>query len=265
MKIDGIYVVKHDLPFGKSYLYSPRCAGDYVSDGFIKEIKEIAKQQNAIFFKLEFEKEINKDLLKKFNFVKSNNIQPIQTIILDLTKSEEELLSQMHPKTRYNINLAQKKGIKIRMSNNDDDFDEFWKLMRKTSKRDGFHAYPRAYYEKMLEIPGVELFIAEYKNEVIVANIVIFYENQAIYLHGASSYEHRNLMATPLLQWHQILEAKKIGCTKYDFWGIDENKWPGLTRFKRGFGGKEITYSGAYDLVFKPLWYKIYKIAKKLL
>ncbi|MFH1129355.1 MAG: peptidoglycan bridge formation glycyltransferase FemA/FemB family protein [Patescibacteria group bacterium] len=292
-KIDGIYVIKYSLPFGKSYLYSPRCASNCVSDSFIEKIKTIAKRENAIFFKMEpsYAKASEGEfeiLLKNFKFKKSNNVQPLQTIVLDLTESEEELLNQMHPKTRYNINLAQKKEIKIRRGKTDDDFDRFWGLMQKTSQRDNFKSYSRAYYEEMLEIPEVELFLAEYKNEAIVANIVLFYENQAIYLHGASSYEYRNLMAPYLLQWEQIKEAKRIGCTMYDFWGINEQKWPGVTRFKRGFGpktdlkpdgfglgsdpnpescrgGQEITYPGAYDLVFKPFWYKIYKLAKKIL
>jgi len=295
LKIDGIYIVKHNLPFGESYLYAPRLrpsdfGGQARLENFLSEVKKIAKQRNAIFFKIELESldfaRDNSCELEKFGFIKSNNIQPLQTIILDLEKSEEELLSQMHQKTRYNIKLAEKQAkiqiTKSKFQNSDKNFDEFWKLMQETTKRDGFHSYSKEYYRKLLEIPGAELFIASHNNNTIAANIVLFYENQAIYLHGASSYEHRNLMAAPLLQWHQILEAKKIGCTEYDLWGIDEIKWPGVTRFKRGFcpnackassdpnskscrGGKEITYPGAYDLVFKPFWYGIYKIAKKIL
>jgi len=264
-RINDINVIGHEMPMNKLFLYSPRVGVIDDFDNFIKKIKEIAKQQNAIFFKAEFESEINENLLNKYGFKKSNNIQPLQTIILDLTKTEEEILGQMHQKTRYNINLAQKKNIKIKTGKTDDDFDRFWKLMRDTSQRDNFKSYSRAYYEEMLEIPGAELFIAEYQDKVIVANIVLFYKNTATYLHGASSYEHRNLMAAPLLQWHQIQEAKRIGCKTYDFWGINEQKWPGVTRFKRGFGGREITYPGAYDLVFKPFWYRIYKLAKRIL
>ncbi len=264
-KVNNINIISHELPINKLFLYSPRVSTIDDFDGFIEKIKTIAKRENAIFFKAEFENKIDENLLDKYNFKKSNNIQPLQTIILDLAKTEEELLNQMHPKTRYNINLAQKKGIKIKTGKTDDDFDRFWKLMQDTSQRDNFKSYSRAYYEEMLEISGVELFLAEYQNEAIVANIVVFYEDQAIYLHGASSYEHRNLMAAPLLQWHQIQEAKRIGCKTYDFWGINEQKWPGVTRFKRGFGGQEITYPGAYDLVFRPMWYKLYKLAKRIL
>ena len=262
-KANKINVIGHTLTLGKSYLYAPRV--DEFNDRDLDEVKKIAKKENAIFFKLEFESSADDEFLKRNGFIKANNIQPLKTIKLDLTKSEQEILDQMHPKMRYNINLAQKKGITIRRAHDDDDFVSFWRLVLETAKRNKFKTYSRSYYEQMLETVGIELFIAEYKNDVIAGNIMVFYENQAIYLHGASSYEYRNLMAAPLLQWHQILEAKKLGYKEYDFWGIDEIKWPGVTRFKRGFGGKEVTYPGAYDLVFKPFWYKIYKLAKRIL
>jgi peptidoglycan pentaglycine glycine transferase (the first glycine) len=261
-QIEGALVIKCELRIGKSYLYSPYCESKFFSASFLKEIKEIAKKENAIFFKAE---PINffGASLQDYGFIKAHNIQPQKTIVLDITKSEQELLDKMHYKTRYNIGLAEKKGIKARKDRK--AFEEFWKLMEQTTKRDGFRSHPKKYYEKLLEIPGVELFIADYNEEAIVANIVVFYEKTAIYLHGASDYEHRNLMAAPLLQWEQIREAKRRGCIEYDFWGIDETKWPGVTRFKKGFSGREIVYPGAYDLIFQPFWYKVYKIARKIL
>jgi len=257
-QIDSINIIKHDLLFRKSYLYSPRCEGNFLSEDFLKKIKEIAKRENSIFFKIEPIEKVN---LKGFK--KSQNIQPQKTLILDITKSEEELLKQMHSKTRYNIRLAEKKGVLVKKDKS--KFEDFWQLLQQTTKRDGFRSHPMEYYKKMLEIPGVELFVAEYKNKIIAANIVIFYKKRAIYLHGASDYQYRNLMAPYLLQWQQILEAKKRECAEYDFWGIDENKWPGVTRFKKGFNGKQVKYPGAHDLVFNKFWYLIYKIAKKIL
>jgi len=264
-QIGSIGIIKHNLPLGKSYLYSPR-ANPNKDFNFINKVKEIAKQENAIFFKLEPENKID---LEKFGFRKSHNIQPIKTIILDIAKSEQELLNQMHYKTRYNIGLAEKKGIKIKKDKK--LFEEFRRLIQETTKRDKFSPHAKEYYQKMLEISGVELFVAEYQDKIIAANIVVFYpsplakgEGQAIYLHGASDYEHRNLMAPHLLQWEQIKEAKRRGCTEYDFWGIDEQKWSGVTRFKKGFGGKEFIYPGAFDLIFQPIWYSIYKIARRV-
>ncbi|OGZ34810.1 MAG: hypothetical protein A2V60_00660 [Candidatus Portnoybacteria bacterium RIFCSPHIGHO2_01_FULL_39_19] len=259
-QVNEISAIKHNLPFGKSYLYSPRCESKFLSKTFLNKVREIAKQENSIFFKAEPQDNIN---LEKLGFRKSHNIQPTKTIILDITKPEQELLNQMHHKTRYNIGLAEKKGIKIKKDKK--LFGEFWRLMEETTKRDKFRPHLKEYYQKMLEIPRVELFLAELNGKIIAANVVVFYEKTAIYLHGASDYEHRNLMAPFLLQWEQIKEAKKRGCTEYDFWGIDEQKWPGVTRFKRGFSSKEVIYPGAYDLVFQSIWYSIYKIARKIL
>jgi peptidoglycan pentaglycine glycine transferase (the first glycine) len=259
-QIQGTSIIKYELRLGKSYLYSPRCGGNFLSESIIEKLKEIARQENVIFWKVEPENKID---LEKFGFKKSINIQPQKTLILDISRSEQELLGQMHYKTRYNIGLAEKKGIKIRKDKN--LFNDFWELIQGTTKRDKFRPHPKEYYKKMLEVPGVELFVADYQNKIIAANITVFYEKTAIYLHGASDYEHRKLMAPYLLQREQIKEAKKCGCTEYDFWGIDEQKWPGVTRFKKGFNGREVEYPGAYDLVFQPIWYGIYKIARKIL
>jgi len=269
-RLDEVLVIKHNLLFNKSYFYSPRCGGNFLLESFLGEIRKIAKKENSIFLKIEpsFARATDgKPLyLEEFGFIKGHNIQPSKTLILNIEKSEQELLEQMHYKTRYNIQLARKRGVEIRNPKSEiRNFEEFWKLMKQTSKRDKFHPHPKEYYKKLLQIPGVELFVAEYQGRVIAANIVLFYERAVIYLHGASDYKHRNLMAPFLLQWSQILEAKKRGCIEYDFWGIDEKKWPGVTRFKKGFGGHEISYPGAYDLVFQPMWYKIYKIARKIL
>lgn len=265
-RINKVLIIKHDLPFGKNYLYSPRLrfssfGGQAHFEKWTDKIKKIAKNEKAIFLKLEFEDNIDKKILKGFQ--KGYNIQAQKTLILDITQSEQEILKQMHQKTRYNIRLAEKKGIEIKKDKK--YFKDFWALLKDTAKKGGFHTHIKEHYKKLLEVSGIELFVAIYKNKIIAANIVMFYNKTAIYLHGASDYEYRKLMASYLLQWHQILEAKKQGCFEYDFWGIDEKKWPGVTRFKRGFSGKEIEYTGAYDLVFHSIWYKIYKIARKIL
>jgi len=267
-RIEGVGIIKYNLPFKKGYLYASRLrpsdfGGQARLKGFLDDVRKLAKQENAIFLKIEPVEEIDEIKFKNFGFKESHNVQPIKTIILDIAKSEQELLSEMHYKTRYNIQLAQKKNIEIKRGKQ--YFDDFWGLTEQTVKRDGFRSYPKEYYRKMLEIPGVELFVAEFNNKIIVANIVVFYEKTCIYLHGASDYEHRNLMAPYLLQWEQIKEAKKRGCIEYDFWGINEKKWPGVTRFKRGFSGREISYPGAYDLIFQPFWYLLYKIARKII
>jgi len=270
-RVNKILVIKHNLPFGKSYLYAPKCRGDFLNKDFLNKTKKIAKKEKSIFLKTEPIQVVEDKLdLGKIGLKKSKNIQPQKTLILDITKPEKELMKNMHYKTRYNIRLAERKNIKI--EKNKDSFEDFWRLVKKTTERDKFKPHPKEYYKKMLKIPGVKLFLAlipssteQTRPKIIAANIVVFYKKQAIYLHGTSDYNYRNLMAPYLLQWKQILEAKKKECIEYDFWGIDEEKWPGVTRFKKGFSGKEIKYIGAYDMIFKKCWYFVYKVVKKII
>jgi len=295
-------IIKYDLPFGQSYLYCPR--GPIISQKFIKskvvdflfsEIKKIAKEEKAMFLKvdppvfplLKGARGIFKTFKKS-----SSEIQPKNTLILDLTKSEEELLKEMKPKTRYNIRLAERKGVKIINTKyqipNTKYFSNFWELVEETSKRDKFASHNKDYYWKMLEsccgrerkfsFPlTAKLYLAEYKNTTIAANVVLSFGDFCVYLHGASSNEHRNVMAPYLLQWRQLLDAKKTGCKAYDFWGIEESQksvkskvckvksdWSGITRFKKGFGGEERNYIGAYDLVFNWKKYYLYKLFRKI-
>ncbi len=264
-------IIEHNLPLGKNYLY---CPYGPIGQGnlhiFLEEAGKIARQERSIFFKIEPKTDLS---LKDFKFIKSKKqIQPsLKTIILDISKSAEELLAQMHQKTRYNIRLARRKGVKIEISsgNNHQEIDKFLELSAATAKRDKFHLHPREYYKKMLEILGgqgmIKLFLAKYQNQIIAANLICFFGQTATYLHGASDYNFRQLMAPYLLQWQAILEAKQLGLKYYDFWGIDEEKWPGVTRFKKGFNGQEITYPGAFDLVFQPTWYRVYNLTRYVL
>lgn len=287
-------VLTHKLPFEKTYLYSPRGPViDFLKfkkqkpvllfHKFLQEMGKIAEKENAIFFRIDPEwsgNEYIKEFLKKLGFVKSSKeVQPRETIILDLLKSDEKLLEEMHQKTRYNIRLAERKGVKASRHHGvkDEDFEDVWRLMRETAKKDKFHLHPKKYYEKMLEIlhdnittgqygnrATVNLFTAEYKNKLIAANFISFFGNRATYLHGASSDEYRNVMAPYLLHWEIVKEAKSRGCTEYDLRGISEEKWPGVTRFKRGFGGSEAKYVGAHDYVFDNKWFELYKLGQKL-
>jgi peptidoglycan pentaglycine glycine transferase (the first glycine) len=270
-------VIRRNLPLGRNYLYCSRGpAGQVTEDnfrGFLNQVKEIGRSEKSIFFKIELDKEFPaRASLKGMPLKESKNrIQPVKSLILDISRPEGELLAQMHQKTRYNIKLAQRKGVKIEISAGDNpkEVNRFLKLSADTAKRDKFHLHPPAYYRKMLEFLGqegmIKLFLAKYQNQIIATNLICFFGQTACYLHGASDYNFHHLMAPHLCQWQAILEAKKLGCQYYDFWGIDENKWPGVTRFKKGFNGQEINYPGSFDLVFQPLWYQLYRLAKKVL
>jgi len=246
-RVGGVLVIEYDLPFGMSYLYCPH------SD-IIPDVREIAGKH--IFLKIEPLTVIPQGLIKS-----AKEWQPMKTIVLDFKKTEEELLSQMHSKTRYNIRLAEKKGVIIKEGG---EIEDFLKLLKKTAERDKFHLHEGSYYRKITEALDIKMLTAEYQGKVIAAGLFYLDGPKAIYLYGASDYEHRRLMAPALLQWRAILQARISNCQEYDFWGIDEKKWPGVTRFKRGFGGKEISYPGSFDLILRPIWYRIYQLARKL-
>ncbi len=272
-----------------NYQYSPR--GPIISEtkvdvgkveAFWFLIEKIKKEFKPIFFRFEPTLELiealkGKDLNikvldNKYKLKKTINLQPGQTLLIDLSLNEEEILAAMQQKTRYNIRLAAKKGVKIVEAGAkigaeaEANFLEFWRLMKKTSNRDGFKIHSEAHYRNLLiNSEGViKLFFAEYKGQRIAAGLFSFYGDKVIYLHGASDNEFRNLMAPYLLQFEIIKKGKADGFKFYDFYGADEKKWPGVTRFKKGFGGFVYNYAGTYDLVFRPGLYFIYNFLRNL-
>jgi lipid II:glycine glycyltransferase (peptidoglycan interpeptide bridge formation enzyme) len=262
-------LVKKIIFKGFFYLYAPRGPiGSVKAIEFLfSEIKK--KYPTALFLRVEPLK-INSLEFKTFknNLQKTIDLQPAKTLILDLNYSEEELLNLMHQKTRYNIRLAQKKGVVIKEGKGD-DLKEFWRLLKTTGERDGFRLHSFSHYEKLLKInetsPGfIKLFLASYEGKNIAAGLFSYYGDKVTYLHGASDNEFRNLMAPYLLQFSLIKKAREENYLYYDFYGIDEKKWPGVTRFKLGYGGRVFEYLGTHDLIFKTSLYKFYQLIRKL-
>lgn len=248
-EVEGTKIIKHDLPFGKNYLYVP-----YADT--VPELHDLARREGSIFIKAEpLHDDLAQALVHRGFQKSSKNIQPHKTIILDLSLSEEEILGEMHHKTRYSIRVAERSSVDMRESN---DIEVFWKLMEKTTKRNKFSSHPFEYYKKLLKF--CKLFIAYEDDTPIAAAMILIHENHAYYLHGASDHDFRNLMAPYALHWHiiQALQAKR--CASYDLWGIDAQKWPGVTRFKLGWGGRTVEYPGAFDLAISKPWYLAYTI-----
>jgi lipid II:glycine glycyltransferase (peptidoglycan interpeptide bridge formation enzyme) len=111
----------------------------------------------------------------------------------------------------------------------------------------------------------VRLLFAQYQGKVVTANILVYFGQRATHLHGASDYEYRAIKAPQFLQWHQIKQAKEAGFTEYDFWGISAKQWPSLTEYKKGFGGKEISYPQGQGIVFQRSWHNLYRLVRKFL
>ena len=266
-----VNIILHTLPIVGKYFYIPK--GPEMRKQEIEEIINLAKENNASWIRIEPSSEESLEVIRKntkHKIIKApHDVQPREIFVIDISKSEEELLAEMKPKTRYNIRLAEKKDIKIFNIGDDKYVEEFLRLTAVMAKRQGIVAHPENYYRKMFEvIPGdiLKLYVAEYENKVIAANLVVFYGEICIYLHGASDDEFRNVMAPYLLQWRQICDAKKAGCARYDFGGVSSSRWQGITKFKTGFSSKTLptVRPGSYDIILDNKKYWAYKFLQKL-
>ena len=261
------------LPFRRRYYYLPRGPIFFGSleekerafDEIFEKSLLAEEKEKLVFLRVEPNAEdflIIKDQAEKRGIFlkKTINLQPQKSLVLDLNKNLDILEKELSQKTRYNIRLAEKKGVKIFQGNSGQSKD-FWRLMKVTGERDNFGIHGEKHYLNLLEQGGknIELWFAQFEEKIIAAGIFCFYEKTAVYLHGASDNQFRNLMAPHLLQWQIIKKAKEQGCLIYDFYGIDEKKWPGVTRFKKGFGGEAVEYPGTYDLVFNRNYYFVYQ------
>jgi len=253
--------LEEPLAGGKKFIYCPRGPlGN--SQSAILDLKKFSEDNSIIFSRIEPLQPV--DLPRAIK-----DIQPLSNWVLNLEKTEEELLIGMKPKTRYNINLAQRKGVKVREGGQADLID-VWQLFLETAKRNNIRLHPQSYYFKMwehLSPANLKILIAEYEGKPLSAMLMTLFGDTATYLHGGSSSRMKEAMAPYVLHWEAIRLAKQLGYKAYDFGGISTTNtdWAGITRFKKGFGGYEVTYPGAYDLIYSPIWYNVYKQGRKLM
>lgn len=276
----------HPLPFFKNFKVGALIKGPIPTEKMIKELKAIAKKQNLIFIKMEPNVLINK---KDLTFLKKSGAKPGKTLFtpttfwIDLTKSEEELLKSFHPKTRYNIRYAQKKGVVVMEDNSDKAFERYLELTKETSQRQGFYAHSENYHRLMWQTlhtdmlaskqpPIARLLVAKYAptsheasrgqdSEIITAWILFVWKDFLYYPYGASTDKYKNVMANNLMMWEAIKLGKKLKLKTFDLWGREEGK--GFTKFKEGFNPKVVEFLGTWDLPTSP-YYSLYRLAEKL-
>ena len=215
-----------------------------------------------------------KSKIKNQKLIKSKHpLFPAWTQVLDLNKSEEDLLKSFHPKTRYNIRLAEKKGVTVCEESNSSGFEKFSKLYFETTKRQKYFGHDYQYHKTVWNNLKNEIshILIAYYNDIPLAAYQLWYLDGVIYyVYGGTSELHRNLMASNLLMWEAIKLGKKLGAEKFDMWGslgpnYDANDpWSGFTRFKEGYATKFMEFVGSYDLVINPLLYKIYNLVYSL-
>ncbi len=277
---NDLQVTIHPIPYTNFKIgYFPK--GNEINQKMLNDLLEIGKINNCIF--IQIEPNVEKSNTKQYNFKNLyRSAHPIFTkynFVLDLTKSEEELLRNMNQKTRYNIRLAQKKGVEIIEDNSDKAFEEYLKLTKETTQRQKFYAHGERYHRLMWETLrtqnknnefSIHLLKAIYNKETLAAWILFVLGNTLYYPYGASSIKHREVMASNLMMWEAIRFGKKLNLKKFDMWGAlgpnpnVKDPWYGFHRFKEGYGSDLVEFIGSYDLVINPFMYHIYKTADKI-
>lgn len=270
IRINNFLLTLHKIPYTK-YKIGYLARSKMPDSNTLKKLYEFGKKNNLIFIKIEpYEKisNIKYQISNIKNLIKSKHpLFPEWTQMLDLTKTEEELLKSFHSKTRYNIRLAQKKGVVVKEMSDDKGFEIFSKLYFETCRRQKYFGHNLKYHQivwKNLKNKIAHILIAFYNNEPLTAYQIWIYKNTAYYVYGGSSLKYRNLMGANLLMWETIKFAKKNNAKTFDMWGsLDPNykpnhPWAGFTRFKQGYGTKFVKMIGSYDLIINKSLYYIY-------
>lgn len=318
--VDGFQITIHKIPHTPFTIgYVPK--GTMPTPEQIEELKKIGKEEKCVFIQLEpniianqesghstlkeepsgsdskrimnqekkdYKNNSFETIIHNSKFIIHRSAHPLFTkenFVLNLSPSEEELLKKMHPKTRYNIRVAQKRGVIVEENDSETAFEQYLKLTEETTNRQGFYAHTKEYHRKMWEILkmangkwqmedknklSAHLFTAMFEKQTLVTWILFVFQDTLYYPYGASSSLNREVMASNLMMFEVIRYGKKNGMKKLDMWGAlgeDPDKhdpWYGFHRFKEGYGPRHVTYIGSFDLIINPFVYQLYKIADKI-
>jgi lipid II:glycine glycyltransferase (peptidoglycan interpeptide bridge formation enzyme) len=276
--IAGYQVTIHpafNLPY--SLIYFPK--GPMPDKSLVEALTKLGQEKKAIFVKLEpnvlvDEKNSKSDVWQNLGLRPGEPFFTKHTFYLDLTQSDEKLMTGMKSKTRYNLRLSQKHEVKVVEDNSDQAFEVYLKLMAETTKRQGFYAHTPDYHRKMwqtLKPSGlVHLLVATYQGKPLVTWVLFKFKDVLYYPYGWSTREHQNVMASYAMMWQAIQFGKKQGCKLFDLWGTPgpdpspDDPWFGFHRFKLGFGAKVVEFVGTYDLVIDYRLYPFFNLGNAL-
>ena len=282
----------HKIPFVNSYVgYLPK--GPYPDRDLAEALTKIGTEHNCAFIKIE--PDIQECKVQPFGFAQGESAKckvdkhfitspkPLFTkfnYILDLTKSEEELLKNMHPKFRYNIKVARKHGVKVEDRTDTEAFEIYLKLHFETTKRQKFYShspyYHRQAWETLKPAGMARILIAYYtqptthNKQPINAWMLFNFKDTLYYPYGGSSVEHKNVMAPNLTLWEAVLLGKKLGLKKFDLWGAlgpeasPSDPWQGFNQFKAKTGANLVEYLGTYDLILNPILYHPFTLIDRM-
>ena len=263
-----IHPIPH-TPYSIGYI--PR--SEMPTQSALTRLHEFGKKNNVIFIKIEpyipYDESFGPSA---FNFQLQRSSHPLfpeWTQTLDLTPSEEELLKKMKPKTRYNIRLAEKKGVVIKEMSTDEGYKIFETLYFETCERQGYRGHTPSYHQTIwnkLKDMQAHILVAFLGEIPLAAYELLIFKKTLYYLYGGSSLLHKNVMAPNLLMWEAIKLGKKLGAELFDMWGSlppeysNTHPWAGFTRFKEGYGTQFLHLMPSIDIIIRPILYKTYGI-----
>jgi len=270
-------------PFVGGYWLAPKGpvfigeAGLHHSVQIINELKKYAQRHLRSGVFLRIEPMIEADTVQfPSGWTRKKSFNPSSTRRLDLRQSEAVLLEGMHQKTRYNIRVAEKKGVKVELGE-EEAFVDFLLLMKETAERGRFAQHDNRYLQKtftaLRERDMAKLRLAKHEGDVVAGQLEIWYGDTVTYLYGASASTKRNVMAPYALHWAALTEAKASGMHWYDLWGENpadhasieyRPKWEGITRFKNGFGGEHIEFVGTFDGMIRKIMYCLLRLLRRI-
>lgn len=283
--VSGYTVSFHTLP-KLNYSIGTLLRGPKIDDDMIKNVKKIAQDENAVFVKFEpdvIQKTYNQNLILDKEIPINVSFPSLavspkvafypHSFILDLTKTETELLANMSPKTRYNIKIANRYNVTVSRETHDKGFEIYLSLLMATTKRQGFYLHTESYHrhlwDKLKDTGICDIFIASHDGEVLAAFMLFKKDDRLFYPYGASVDKKREVMAPNLLMWEAIKYGQSLGLKSFDTWGClgleakEGQQGYGFHKFKQGYGGSLVQFMGTYDLIINPSLYKIYNTVDK--
>jgi len=283
--ISAYSVSFHRLPH-TPYSIGTILRGPAIDQPMIDNITKIARDENAIFVKFEpdvyhkkFDDLNSHQIVSALPQFKNLEVSPKVafypfTYLVDLTKTESELLESLHSKTRYNIRIANRHGVKVEENTTPEGFEIYLKLLFDTTRRQGFYLHTQQYHRDLWKIlsptQSLHLLFASYQNKVLSAFMLFTQKDKLFYPYGASLDDHREVMAPTLLMWEAIKFGQSKNLKTFDMWGClgpdakEGDNGFGFHRFKQGFGGQLVQYVGTYDLVINQPLYQLYNSVDKL-
>lgn len=268
VKIEGVYIMLKKIPLVNSFMgYAPKVNFEKQEIDF-KKLRAYCKENNISFVRFDVPNlventKVGEKWVKKLQQICSKsprNTFTKKNIYLDLSPSMEELLAKMHSKKRYNIRYAERSGVEVKIKSNEEGFENFYKLHKKTAERQGFLIHPKEYYKLVdTTFKGEVFYLEAYVDLHLTTSwMILIVEKTMYYIYGGSTGQFNNKYPNDLIGFKAIELGKQKEARLFDMWGAEEGK--GFTEFKLRYGGELLEYVPSYDLVIKNTHHKFFNI-----